>query len=207
VSAFVLAGVLAGLVSILDPIPYIRDVRRGLTRPHRGTWLIWSFLGVTAFWANLADGAAWSLAMIGVQALTMSAVFALSLRYGVGGVSRFELALIALAGLGVVGWALSSQAVIATVFVVVADLIGVAMMLPKTWRDPGSETLSTFVLASLAGVLSAFAVGALHPGLLLYPIYFACANGVVAGLIVVRRRERRRPAGWRAVGLLDEESG
>jgi hypothetical protein len=204
VSPFVVAGLLAGIVSIVDPIPYIRDVRRGLTRPHRGTWLIWSVLGVTAFWANLADGGTWSLAMIGVQALTMSVVFLLSLRYGVGGVSRAELALIALAGAGVLGWALSSHPVVATAFVVAADLIGVALMLPKTWRDPHSETLSTFALASLAGVLSAIAVGALDPGLLLYPAYFACANGGVAALIVLRRAERRRPAGWRAVGLADE---
>jgi hypothetical protein len=29
-------GILAGLVAIADPIPYIRDTVRGRTRPHRG---------------------------------------------------------------------------------------------------------------------------------------------------------------------------
>ena len=37
-------GVLAGLVGIADRIPYVRDTVRGLTRPHRGTWLIWGVL-------------------------------------------------------------------------------------------------------------------------------------------------------------------
>ncbi len=40
-------GVLAGLLGVLDTIPYVRDMFRGTTRPHRGTWLIWSVLGCT----------------------------------------------------------------------------------------------------------------------------------------------------------------
>ena len=34
-------GVLAGVASVVNTVPYIRDVLRGTTRPHRGTWLIW----------------------------------------------------------------------------------------------------------------------------------------------------------------------
>jgi hypothetical protein len=41
-----LLGVSAGLVGIFDTVPYLRDVMRGSTRPHRGTWLIWSALAV-----------------------------------------------------------------------------------------------------------------------------------------------------------------
>jgi hypothetical protein len=37
-------GLLAGVVGIADTIPYVRDTVRGSTRPHRGTWLIWSVL-------------------------------------------------------------------------------------------------------------------------------------------------------------------
>ena len=45
-------GVLAVLVGIADTIPYVRDVLRGTTRPHRGTWLIWSVLAIVV--ASLA---------------------------------------------------------------------------------------------------------------------------------------------------------
>ena len=41
-----LLGVSAGLVGVVDTVPYLRDVMRGSTRPHRGTWLIWSALAV-----------------------------------------------------------------------------------------------------------------------------------------------------------------
>jgi hypothetical protein len=39
-------GLLAGVVGIADTIPYVRDTVGGSTRPHRGTWLIWSVLAI-----------------------------------------------------------------------------------------------------------------------------------------------------------------
>jgi hypothetical protein len=60
-------GVLAGVVGIADTIPYVRDTIRGSTRPHRGTWLIWSVLAIVVFLSQRADGATWSLIMAAAQ--------------------------------------------------------------------------------------------------------------------------------------------
>ena len=66
--------------------------------------------------------------------------------------------MLAVAAGGVVGWLVADEPIVATACVVAADLIGTAMMLPKTYRDPESETLVTFALASVAGALAAGAV-------------------------------------------------
>ena len=60
-------------------------------------------------------------------------------------------------------------------------------MVPKTYRDPDSETLATFAFASLGGALAAGAVGAPDVSLLLYPLYFCLVNGALAVLIHHRR--------------------
>jgi hypothetical protein len=86
------------------------------------------------------------------------------------------------------GWLLADEPLVATACVVVADLVGAALMVPKTWRDPDSETLVTFALASLAGALAAGAVASPDPSLLLYPVYFCVINGGIAVLIFQRRR-------------------
>ena len=156
-------GLLAGVVGIADTIPYVRDTVRGTTRPHRGTWLIWSVLAIVVCLSQRADGASWSLIMAATQALLTSAVFLLSIRRGEGGLSPADVFMVTLAGGGVIGWIIADEPVIATACVVAADLIGAAMMVPKTYRDPGSETLATFALASLSGALAAGAVGALGP--------------------------------------------
>jgi hypothetical protein len=95
------------------------------------------------------------------QAATNGLVLVLSVRLGTGDVCP-----VALAGAGGGGWLLAGDPLTATACVVGADLVAAAMMVPRTWRDPGSETVSTFAGASLAGALSALAVAAPDPSLL-----------------------------------------
>jgi hypothetical protein len=179
-------GLLAGLLTAVETIPYVRDVLRGSTRPHRGTWLIWSVLAVIAFLSQRADGGTWSLVMVAVQAVLTCAIFVLAIRRGEGGVAPGELAMIALAGAGVAGWLIADEPVVATACVVAADMVALALMVPKTWRDPSSETMITYALGSISGALAAAAVGEVDASLLLYPVYYSLGNAAIALLIVTR---------------------
>jgi hypothetical protein len=206
VELVVVLGLAAGLIGVLDTIPYVRDTLRGSTRPHRGTWLIWGVLAVVVSLSQYADGASWSLVMAGVQAVLTSLVFGLSIRRGEGGVSRADITMIAIAGAGVTGWIAADEPLVATACVVAADLIGAGLMVPKTYRDPHSETLITFAFASLGGALAAGAVGAIDASLLLYPVYYCVINGAIALLIWERRLTQaaaavpRAPASLRPAG-------
>jgi hypothetical protein len=180
-------GVLAGVVGVVDTVPYVRDIVRGSTRPHRGTWLIWGLLAIVVCVSQRADGASWSLVMAGTQAILTSLVFVLAIRRGEGGLSAADGSLIAIAAGGVVAWVLVDEPMVATACVIAADLIAAAMMVPKVYRDPGSETLVTFVLAGAGGALAAGAVGATDLSLLCYPIYYCLVNWALALLIHQRR--------------------
>ena len=83
----------------------------------------------------------------------------------------------------------------ATACVIAADLIAAAMMVPKTYRDPGSETLVTFALASVGGALAAGAVGAVDASLLCYPIYYCLVNARDRAAHPPSPRRARRCAG------------
>ncbi len=186
-SAVAVFGLLAGVATVLAIVPYVRDVLRGTTRPHRGSWLIWTVLSIVVFASQLADGGTWSILMVAAQAVITGLVFVLSIWRGEGGVSRADITVMAVAGLGVVAWAVSSTPVVATIATIFADMLGIALMTPKTWRDPRSETFSTYVLGGVSGVFSAFAVGSLDISLLLFPIWIAVASGVIATTIAMRR--------------------
>jgi hypothetical protein len=180
-------GLAAALVSIANTIPYVRDTLRGVTRPHRGTWLIWSVLPILVCLSQRADGATWSLLIVMTQAVLTSLIFVLAISRGEGGVERADLLMIAIAGAGLAGWIIAATPLVATACVVVADLIAAALMVPKTWRDPESETLSTFALASAGGALAAASVGSAEVALLVYPVYFCLVNAGLALLIHQRR--------------------
>jgi hypothetical protein len=180
-------GVLAGLVSVADTVPYVRDTLGGATRPHRGSWLVWTVLAVVVSCSQWADGASWSVLLAVSQSVAVGLVFVLALRHGVGGTTPVELTVMALAGLGVAGWVVLDEPLAATLSVVAADLAGAALMVPKAYREPYSETLVTWALASLSGALACGAVGALDRSLLLFPAYFCLVNGALALLLWTRR--------------------
>ena len=181
-------GILAGILQLVATAPYLRDVLRGSTQPQRATWGIWTTLGLVVFSSQWASGASWSLVLTVGQVVSCGTIFVLSLRRGVGGASRFELALLGIAALGVVGWQLAGNPAVATCSVVVADLIAVGLMLPKTYRQPRSETLETYLIGVVSTVFALFAVGAATPSLLIYPLYVLAADSAVAAVIYLRRR-------------------
>jgi hypothetical protein len=180
-------GVLAGVVGVVDTVPYVRDIVRGTTRPHRGTWFIWGMLAIVVCVSQRADGASWSLVMAGTQAVVASFIFLLAIRRGEGGLSATDGILIGIAAGGMAAWVLVDEPLVATTCVIAADLIAAAMMVPKVYRDPGSETLMTFALAGAGGALAAGAVGAVDASLLCYPIYYCLVNWALALLIHHRR--------------------
>jgi hypothetical protein len=181
-------GVLAGILQLAAGVPYIRDILRGSTRPQRATWTIWTTLSLVVLASQWASGATWSLALTIGQVVSCGAIFVLAMRRGVGGVSPVELALLGIAALGIAGWQIADDPIVATCAVVVADIIGVALMLPKTYRDPGSETLATFAIGVVSTLCALAAVDSTSPALLIYPLYILVADAAVVAVIFLRRR-------------------
>jgi hypothetical protein len=181
-------GIIAGILQLVASAPYLRDTLRGSTRPQRATWTIWTSLSFVVLASQWASGATWSLALTIGQAMSCAAILALAIPRGVGGLSRIELLLLGIAALGIAGWQVSDDPVVATCSVVLADIIGVALMLPKTYRRPDSETVSTYAIGFVSTIFALAAVGSLAPALLVYPVYILIADGAVVTLIVLRRR-------------------
>jgi hypothetical protein len=189
-----LIALVGTVISVFDGAPYIRDTLRGSTRPHRGTWLIWMSLSWIVLASNRADGAVWSILPLAAQALQNCAIFILSIRRGEGGVDPLDRVMLVIAGVGVAGWFVFTDPTLATLAVILADVMGVVLMLPKAWRDPASETISTFVLTSVVGVCALAAVGSLEFSLVIYPVYYIVANGIIAAVLIHRRPIVRRAA-------------
>jgi hypothetical protein len=179
---------LGACLGLIGNLAYLRDMIHGRTVAHRGSWLVWSVIAVLAAASHGAEGGRWSLVVLGCQAAGTVAVWALATTRGVGGLSPGNLCLLALAGAGVLGWLTASDPLVATLCAVLADGAGLVAVVPKIWRDPGSETLATYALAGATGLLACLTVASFDVALLLFPLYYCLANAAVAHLIVMRRR-------------------
>lgn len=178
----------SGLVVIIAYLPYIRDILSHKTRPERASWLIWAILGSIAFFSQYVEGGRYSLALPAAETVFTLVIFLLSLKFGAGGFAKRDTLALVGAGLGLILWYFTHQAVIALTIIITIDAIGAILTIWKSYLDPFSETLVSWILIALAGVLSILAVGQLNPVLLAYPVYIFIANGVTALAIVWGRR-------------------
>lgn len=172
-------GYVSALLSIVMIFPYIRDIFRLETKPERASWFIWTILGFIAFFSQLAKGATDSLWLTVGQTGSVLIIFLLSLKYGYGGLGKRDLRALAGAGIGLILWYITSEASFALFFVIFVDSIGTLLTVLKAYQDPGSETLSTWVISGTSGIFGMLAVGSLNPILLAYPLYLTLANYAV----------------------------
>lgn len=182
-------GILAGLVSFAAYPFYIRDMLYGTTRPERASWLIWLVLNVIGLTAQLAEGGTWSVVMTGAHTVGLSVVLALSVKFGYGGLMRRDVVSLIVAAFGLIAWGLTNDPLIALLFVVAIRVVGVWLTIYKTYHKPGSETLISWYLDCLGGLLAILAVGTFSPTLLIIPVYTALdAAAVVATIYIARAK-------------------
>ncbi len=182
-------GYVAAGLSMLMVVPYIYDIFRKNTQPERASWFIWTTLGFIAFFTQLAKGATDSLWLTIGQTLAVLIVFLLSIKYGVGGFTKRDIRALIAAGIGLVIWYLTNEASYALLIVIAIDAIGTYLTVSKSYADPESETMSTWILSGTSGIFGMLAVGVFSPILLAYPLYIVVANYSVAIAMILGRRK------------------
>jgi hypothetical protein len=178
-------GYLTGVILVVGFIPYLIDILDHKTKPERASWLIWSVLGAVAFTSQTASGANWSLILPGIDTLIVLGIFLLSVRYGTGGLSQRDIIALTLASIGLAIWYFTKQPFLALLVTIGIDAAGAYLTVIKTYAEPETETLFAWIMAVLAGLTGALAVGAWNPSLLIYPLYIMVGNGAVAAAILL----------------------
>lgn len=149
--------------------------------------MIWAVLGSIAFSSQLAEGASQSLWLVAADTLGVVAVFVLSIKYGVGGLTRRDIIALIIAAVGLVLWYFTQHAFVALFITIGVDATGTVLSVLKSYEDPGSETLVTWIMVGIAGILAMLSVGSFDVVLLSWPLYITLANFSVAAAILLGR--------------------
>jgi hypothetical protein len=187
-----LFGILSGLIALYSSFYYIRDIVRGNTKPHRMAWVIFITLSGISFFAQLAEGATnslWFPLVLFVQAII---IFSLTLKFGVGGFGKYDIVSLVLAILIMIVWAVTKSPALAIICAVSVNTIGKLLVAVKTYRQPDTEYLPTWIYSVVASVLAALAVGKLDWILLITPVQNALTVGAIAAIIIYRRKQLKR---------------
>jgi hypothetical protein len=180
----VLIGQLAGVLAILQIIPYVVSILNGNTKPERASFFIWLIVDVVTISSYIAAGAHTTI-WVGL-AFTFSKllILGLSIKYGMGGFSRFDIVCLLMALIGIIVWMTTSNAVIALYFGTFVMLLGYLPTIKKAYMLPKTENKLSWTMAAGAGVLNLFALTTLAPHISLLPICGVAADILLVYLLV-----------------------
>lgn len=182
---------LSSILIIVSAIPYLLDIIHKKTKPRIVSWFNWGILGSVAGAAALADGQIPAAVISFASAIGAMTVVVLGFYYGD---RRFEKIDIfcqvgAIVGLGL--WFTRRSPLVAIAVITLVDLIAALPTYKHIWQKPDEETPLTFVLSSVASLLTVITITSLALSGIIFPVYLLLANTCTAGLIIYRRRKLR----------------
>ncbi len=151
------------------------------------TWLIWLIVQSIATIGILYGGGKWGALELIIGIGLVIFVFILSLRQGTKNITKSDGAslFIALGALAI--WWLSKNARLAILMVTIVDLTGYLPTIRKTYIEPWSETLVTWVGFTIGNLFSIIALKELNFLTLCFIFSTTVANTLVALIIITRR--------------------
>jgi len=186
--ARVIAGLLAGVVGAVAFVRYLRATFRGTTKPNRATWWILTVVGFLLAASYYASGARQTMWLPVSYALCPLVTAIVSLKHGEGGWTPFDRACLLGAGISVVLWWLCRSPLVALLINLFIDFVGLLPTIRKSYQRPASEDRIAWMIGLLASIINLFAVERWAFALAVYPLYMALGNGVIAVLLLCRRK-------------------
>ncbi len=183
-----LAGIIAGVLSLLAFVPYVLSTLRGKNRPNRATWIIWTAVGVSLLASYAAAGARETVWVAAANLLAFFAVLALSLKYGEGGWTTFDIACLLGAAFGFALWWWFDSPLPTLFSGLFIDLVGALPTVKKAWSNPESEDLLAWILFCVANAINLLAIREWSVVVASYPVYMVFITLVLVAILIMRRK-------------------
>lgn len=183
-------AIVATIIGIIGGIPYIYNSYRKKTKPHTVAWGIFLVLSIIAFASQYSLGARASLIFYGWFVINNLILVSLSLRKnaGYGDVNKVNVICALLALASIVIWKTTDSALLALICVLVADGIGAILIVIKSYKHPGTETIFMWYLGIIATFINILAVGKIDLAILAAPIQVFLFNVAIVTAILLGRK-------------------
>lgn len=187
-----LLTILAGILVLVSPLPYIIDIIRNKTHPNMVTWVTWSLINSINTAAAFKSGA-WQTGLFGLcGTLATVSIATLALWHGVKKYTAFDVTCQIIALLGIPLWVLTGQPALAVLLVLGVDFSGGLPTLRHAWKAPQEETLKTFALTAVAGLLLLLSLNHYTFIAVAMPLYILLFDSAIVFAIAYGRHAARQ---------------
>lgn len=184
-----LVGILAVLLTFVGYIPYIRDTISGKTKPHVYSWFLWGFVTAIAFALQLSDQAGIGSLVTLAASIVCFVIFIFGMRIGDKDITKTDTLLLISAVFALIVWIFAKQPVLSVIIVSLVDMLAFGPTIRKSWKNPHSETLISYIINTARFGLALFALERYTIVTYLYPLTWFFANGIFSIILASRRRQ------------------
>jgi hypothetical protein len=181
---YALLGQVAGVMALVQVIPYVVSIGRGHTKPERTTYFIWLILNIVTTTSYIAVGARTTIWTEIAYSFTAFLIFGLSIKHGMGGFSTFDIVcfLLAMTGIGV--WLSTRDVLLTFYFSTFVSFIAYLPTIKKAYFLPETENTLSWVMTTCTAVVNVCALTTLKPSIALPPIIGIFTAGTVTYLLL-----------------------
>lgn len=149
-------AILAGVVDLFGTATYAVSTWRGTAKPNRVSWVLWTFIPLVAFIAQVNQGVIYQAGVTFAAFFGPLLVFIASFkdRHAYWRISRFDYACGALSVLAIALWAITRTGNIAIALSVAADGLASVPTIIKAYHQPATESPIAYVVGVFAALVT-----------------------------------------------------
>ena len=152
---FLIFSIVCGLSAF---IPYLFDTFKLKTKPHIYTWIIWAMTQGTATFAIFYGGGKLGGVELAIGVVLQIVVIIFALKYGTKDITKSDALVLVIALLAILVWWQLKQPILSVILVSAIDVFGYIPTFRKSYKDPWSETLATWILFAMSDIFAILAL-------------------------------------------------
>jgi hypothetical protein len=181
-------GIVGAILLLGSGVPYIAAMLRGRIKPHAFSWLLWSFINLVVFAAQVTEGAGAGAFATGATTVVNFFIGCYALRHGHRHFTRSDWAVFLSALFAIPLWAVMKHPLYSVILVSVIDVVAFWPTMRKSWHAPYQEAVLPFVMGGFGFFFALLAVENYSFTNYCYLVTVLVANAVFISAICWRRK-------------------
>lgn len=174
---------IAGILFLIGFIPYIREILKGVAKPSKASWIIWTTLDlvvIAGMWAKHSLNGQIIGAFSGSVITTI-----LALKYGKPGWTWVDKTCLAGGALGIVLWRAFDDADIGIAIGMAIVMLGTIPTIVSAWKNPAHESRMAWTIFFVSCIFAIGAIPAWTVADALQPLVYLTGESVMVLILYI----------------------
>jgi hypothetical protein len=184
--------ILGAVIFLVGSLGYIIDTIKGIVKPNRVTWFIWSLAPFIAFAAQMKQGVGMESLLTFMTGFVPLVVFISSFanKKSYWKIHKLDIACGSLSVVGLILWQITKVGNIAIVFSLLSDFLALLPTIVKSYTHPETENYWLYFSNGIFSLLTVLAIKEWNFANYAFPIYILLGSIVLTVLVKFRIGKR-----------------